>query len=394
MIGAILAWLCGYATVWCGAESAAEVLELMRRGGFAHWHMRRRTDGGVSFRMRMREVRRLEALAAPLAAPPNVSPPHGLPAVWERLRGRWGLAVGAALCVGIVWLSTTVVWEIDVTGNRRLSDADIQEILAGSGFSVGTRFGSIDFDVLQNEILLGTDAISWIAINMQGSVAHVEVRERLAGRMEADGSRAANVVAAENGQILEISVTGGQAAVSPGDIVRAGELLIGGVISVGEDGVRFERAAGRVLAQVQREICVEIPARQSVRRYTGSEVRAFSLSFFGKVIKLSQNSGIGEGSYDKIIVNTPFLLPDGRALPVSWICETAREFSLTETRLTEAQAAVMARRAFREMWEERLADAALLSLETEPVWDGEVYRITAHAVCEADIARTAPLSVK
>ena len=344
--------------------------------------------------MRMREVRRLEALAAPLAAPPNVSPPHGLPAVWERLRGRWGLAVGAALCVGIVWLSTTVVWEIDVTGNRRLSDADIQEILAGSGFSVGTRFGSIDFDVLQNEILLGTDAISWIAINMQGSVAHVEVRERLAGRMEADGSRAANVVAAENGQILEISVTGGQAAVSPGDIVRAGELLIGGVISVGEDGVRFERAAGRVLAQVQREICVEIPARQSVRRYTGSEVRAFSLSFFGKVIKLSQNSGIGEGSYDKIIVNTPFLLPDGRALPVSWICETAREFSLTETRLTEAQAAVMARRAFREMWEERLADAALLSLETEPVWDGEVYRITAHAVCEADIARTAPLSVK
>ncbi len=394
MTGAILAWLCGYVTVRCGAESAAAVLEFLRRGGFAHWRMRRRADGGVSFRMRMREARQLEALTAPLASPPGFSPSCGLPAVWERLRGRWGLTVGAALCAGIVWFSTTVVWEIDVTGNRRLSEADVAEILAGSGFGVGARFGGIDFDVLQNEILLGTDAISWIAINMQGSVAHVEVRERLAGR-EADEERlASNVVAAEDGQILEISVTGGRAAVSTGDVVRAGELLIGGVIAVGEDGVRFERAAGRVLAQVRREICVEIPARQSVRLYTGGERRAFSMSFFGKVIKLSQNSGIEEGSYDKIIVNTPLRLPDGRALPVSWICETAREFSLAETRLTETQAAAMARRAFRAQWEERLADAVLLSLEAEPTWDGEVYRITAHAVCEADIARTAQLSVK
>ncbi len=374
---------------WCEirAESThtADALNHLKSAGFIHWRMRTDEAGTLRFRLLLKDAPTFQKLC-PEAV---VGRAHGLPALLDRYRGRWGIPLGAVLFSLLVWLSCTVVWEIDVSGNERLTEREILTMLEEYGFGVGTRLKSVDFDVLQNEFLLTTDKISWIAVNMEGTVAHVQVRENLGGRNLSDGgANAANVVAAEDGQIVEVRVIGGRAAVQRGDIVRAGDLLISGVLSVREDGMRFEYGKGEVFAQVHRVITVEAPLAREELTLTGRETVRKTVNFFAKDVKLFRNSSIDYATYDTIIMEKQLSLPGGITLPIWITTETARETAPTTVTRSEAEAFADAAMLLKAEMDALLAEAEILSMETEHVCEDGVYRITVHAVCLADIAQT------
>ena len=128
------------------------------------------------------------------------------------------------------------------------------------------------------------------------ATAHVEVRETLDELPERERSSAsANIVASEDGQITEVRVSGGRAVVGVNDIVRKGELLISGIMTVGEDGLRYEYASGQVFAKVNRQVTGEAALTQEKNVYTGQECTRRSVLFFGKerkfFRKISEVSG-------------------------------------------------------------------------------------------------------
>ena len=77
--------------------------------------------------------------------------------------------------------------------------------------------------------------MAWLAVNLSGSVARVEVKERTLPPTPTDPNRPSNIRAARDGRIIEFSVYGGEAAVQNGDAVTEGMLLVSGVIE-GEKG--------------------------------------------------------------------------------------------------------------------------------------------------------------
>jgi len=200
---------------------------------------------------------------------------------------------------------------------------------------------------------------------------------------------------------VEVRVRGGRADVSVNDVVRRGDLLISGVIRVGEDGVRYEYAAGQVLAQVMREIDVRVPLVQERKVYTEEELCEKTVIFFGKQVKLFTKSGIVGSSYGKIegrtydssVQTRQWVLPGGISLPV-WIrTETFRPYVWETAEQSEEQAYAQALRLYREKMEQLLSEAEILSLETSVEReDGEV-RIFSRAVCLSDIARTSEISL-
>ena len=290
-------------------------------------------------------------------------------------------------------MSCCVVWDVEVTGNEKFDDEQIVRMLADYGFGVGSFFKEIDFDVLQNEFLLTTDEIAWISVNMVGTVAHVQVRENLGGSQPGDGSAGvANVIAKEDGQITEVQIRAGKAAVVINDVVRKGDLLISGVIAIGEDGLRYEYASGSVLATVNRQITVEIPKNGLQKVYTGEEFVRKSIIFFGKEIKLFGKSSIDNPTYDTIMSEKSFSLPDGVILPVRIREEIDRVYVMEPRSLTDSEAYIEAMRQYREQIDALLGEAEIVSAEINHYADEDVYRITARLVCISDIAVTSPLA--
>lgn len=390
MIRAVLNILMGWREINVLHENTVDALNLLKKHSFVHWRMRTNEDGTISFRMTLREARRFCSLF-PEAQSGST---RGLPALLDRYRGRWGIPVGVLVFAVLVWQSCTVVWEVDVSGNERMSKREIITMLEEFGFGVGSRFGGIDFDKMQNDFLLTTDEIAWIAVNMEGTVAHVQVRENLGGKSSGnDTANAANVIAAEDGQIVEVRVAGGRAAVQRGDIVRTGDLLISGVLTVREDGLRFEYGKGEVLAQVRREIVVQSPLTREEIVPTGRETVRKTLKFFAKDVKLFRNSRIEYVTYDTIIMEKQLSLPGGITLPLWITTQTLRETETVTVQVTKEEAFADAAIRLREEMNVLLDDAEILSIETERVLDNGLCKIIAHAVCLADIARTSEIEI-
>jgi hypothetical protein len=67
--------------------------------------------------------------------------------------------------------------DIRVDGNRELSDAEVIAELNASGLSLGKVRSKLDTDSIQNRVMISSDKISWISVNIIGTVAQVEIRE-------------------------------------------------------------------------------------------------------------------------------------------------------------------------------------------------------------------------
>ncbi len=382
----------GWRTVTVPEKHAADALNILRTYRYTHWHMRRDTNGAIAFRLCGNECSTYLKICHSAGICVETGRMHGIPDLFGRYKGRWGIPAGILSAALIIWLSTTVVWSIEITGNKTLSDEQIRGILKECGFTEGVQFGSMDFELFQNYVLMTTDAISWIAVNMYGTTAQVEVRENNTGNRSTYPG-AANIIAAEDGQIAEVRLKSGRASVTIHDVVRKGELLISGIMSVRDGELRYEYAEGEVIAQVNRQLVTEVPLNQETKVYTGEESVKKTIIFFGKHIKFFQKGGIDTSTYDTIIESTRLHLPGGIELPV-WIQkESQRVYRMETETLSAEQAYELAQSQFRLAVGELLADVEILSLESTAVLEENVCRITGDAVCLRNIAETVEIPI-
>ena len=309
-----------------------------------------------------------------------------------RYKKRWGIAAGALTFAFLTALSSNVIWSVDVTGNKNISDKYITDILANLGCMPGAFYKSIDFDTLHNRFLMESEGIGWISVNMNGTHANVEVRETSIGEREAD-STYYNLVAAEDGQIERIAAIEGKPQVKISETVEKGQLLVSGMLSREEGGIRLESASGSVYAKVTRNFSVSVPMKTEKKVYTGEKTDEKSVTFFSFDINLFANSRIPYDFYDTIETEKRLYLFDTAALPILVNTNEYREYENVPVTLTEAEAKNEAMRLYREKLEETLGTAQLLSKSTDVNIENDVCTVSCRIYCLADIAKPAPFDI-
>lgn len=310
---------------------------------------------------------------------------RGIPRIFKRYGKRVGVYIGVAVFALIVWYSGRIVWYIDITGNTSVESSEIIENLEKLGFTYGSDFKKLDFDALRRRYMIDNDDLSWLSINMKGTHAHVEVRElRLGDENVTEGL--CNVVASESGKIVIVEAEEGKPCVFPGDYVSKGDLLIGCVMTSGEDRLRFERAKGRVLAEVKRSFSFTVPSEKEISTLTGGEMSEKELVFFKNNIKISRNCRIPYQFYDTIDEVKYLYLPKGLMLPLGIRNVTYREIQKDRVKLSASDSSAEAEKIFNEYLADVLGDAELLSFVREDQNDENGYTVKCDAVCLADIA--------
>ena len=102
---------------------------------------------------------------------------YGLLSVFKKNKNRVGILIGAVFLLFATSLSTKFVWKININGNSQLTNEEVLNIAGESGLRLGTYIPSIDYDKLHNQIMLSSDKISWISVNINGTIANIEVKE-------------------------------------------------------------------------------------------------------------------------------------------------------------------------------------------------------------------------
>ena len=243
---------------------------------------------------------------------------HGLLSLVLRYRKRYGILLGLLLSLWLIILSQSVIWDIRIDGERRLSEREVKAVLSDCGLDLGTKRRDIDVDTLENRIMIYSDDIAWISVNIIGTVAEVEIRELDLAPEDEDGeelSAASNLVAERDGKIVGFENAGGNIAVEIGESVSHGQLLIGGIYGDEENGFRYCNPKGRVLAETVRTEEIKIPRKAEQKCYTGEVKCEKYLIFFKKRIKFFTNYRNLPPTCDKIIIEEFLSAPRDTELP-------------------------------------------------------------------------------
>lgn len=317
----------------------------------------------------------------------------GIPALTIKHRRRLGIPIGLVLGAILIFTSGLFVWDIRVDGEEKLTEEQVEEALSYCGLSVGTRIGSLDIDVIENRVLILSDDISWISVNMRGTVANVEIRELDIAPDGGEEPEASNIVADSAGVIERFEDIHGRVVADIGEAVSEGQLLISGIYGDDLTGIGYTAAEGKVFAECEDSIRVEIPRKYQKKVYTG-EVRCEKyLIFFKKEIKFFSNYRNSYATCDKIDIVEYLSAPGGDELPVGIRTVKYLEYTYEETERSDTELTDTARYRADAILTSRLCDGELLrkSVSVEVSDSGCV--LICRYRCLRNIAKSKPIEV-
>ena len=236
---------------------------------------------------------------------------EGAPYTLAKLRHRQALALGIAVCGTAVLIGSFFVWDIQIAGNETVP----REVILRS---------------------LEIPELSWVAVNVSGCRANVEVRERRTAPKPLDRKKPCNLVARRDGLVLQVQALGGVPQVLKGMSVTEGQLLISGVEDTGTFGTRFTAGLGIVEGRTWYTLTANVPLTGTEKRYTGREKRLRSVIFGSRRIKFFANSSIDGGQCDKITERIPVRVC-GIPLPITWETEIIRFYETEPVTVTQAR---------------------------------------------------------
>ena len=313
------------------------------------------------------------------------------------LRGGKRRAVLAALvavaCL-LAWLSSLFVWEIRVSGNQRVSTAQILRALEDSGFTVGTFWPRMNIDLVRSGVQRRVHALEWFTVNLHGSVADVIVTERVDPPEVIDNDVPYELYAAHSGIVVEMEVLQGQPLVQRGDFVTAGQVLVSGAPEDIQGDRRGIHALGSVRVRTAYCLTAQTPLTVQTTQPDGRARTRYALLIGKKRVNFMKSSSIPGTLCDKLYAVSVCAIPGLVRLPVALVRET-----VTPLRCADAKAQEKAERA-------RLERALLGDLQARIGEDGEVITktftesksggvltLTLRCECEQEIALSRPCEI-
>lgn len=392
----LINWLLGYVEARAEGAFPERLLNLCAQNRVAFWRLCWQDETSFTFRVRLADWKRVEALAQRAMCTLTVSGRRGGLSAVLRWRKRWGFAAGVALAFLAVFVLSRFVLVVEVTGNESVSSAVILSELQRLGVRPGVYGPALDRIELANEALLSLPELSFMAINLHGTRIEVVVREATPAPELLDESTPADIVAAADGIILDLKVSAGQALFEVGDTVARGEVLISGDVELpkaeGSDydiGKLVVRAAGAVTARTWRIMEASAPLTAQAKEYTGGEMTRYSVKILWGSVDFYGNSGISYGKYDKITVAYPLTL-FGQELPFSLTAVTYREYTASEQAVDVQQARAALEEELAARLDRILEDSGGVVLRTDFVAREEdgLLTVTMLAECEEQIGVT------
>lgn len=378
-------FLFGFCRISADAVNAPRLLNLCLENSFSFARFRGQEDGSISFLCPLLTAQKLLQLAEERQIPLKVDRRGGLPLTLLRRTKRYGFLLGGLCAVLLLFFSGRYVWDVRVTGNDTMTVSEIIEELNRCGFGIGSSLSGFHAGELENRVLLQSDDLSWISVHIDGTVARVQVLERV-DRPEDAPAKPANLIASRDGQVESVELLRGDCMVKVGQAVRAGELLVSGVYDSQTVGVRFTRAAGRILARTEHQFQVDIPLETTQKVYSEEKKSGIWLNFFQKSVKIFKSTGNEVGSCD-IIKREKRLAGVGlQNVPVWMTVETCRRYEEISVKRTEEQALSLAYEALTAELNSLSADTQLLRKEiTTTLTDNSVI-LQCTVLCIEDIA--------
>lgn len=293
-------------------EETLRFVNLCRNNGIELRHLVRR-ENAIQMEIDAKNFKKLRLLVRKTHVKIHILNRHGPAFFFYRHKRRWWFLLGMTVFAGMIYILSLFVWQIDIDGNRKYTDALILQALAKMDVKTGCRKSEIDLPKIEEELRIMYNEITWVSASIAGTKLQIELRE---GDLKISGSSGggqtgnvkrvenrennpktqngeseidlpANLVSDEDAIITNLVVRRGKVAVRYGDEVKKGDVLIEGKVYIyNEDEtlkkVDYLTAEGDVFGKYQELYEKHYQRKHEVRSYTGKNYRELGVAIVGK----------------------------------------------------------------------------------------------------------------
>lgn len=257
---------------------------------------------------------------------------HGFPFIIKPYLKRKGLFAGAIVSTILIIILSSCVWTVTIEGNEKLTDRQITDILESYNVKIGSFKNNIDILAVREDIKTKFDTINWFTVNIDGTAVSVKVLESKGNSKILDLTTPCNIVSSTDGELIRLEVYTGEPALTIGNAVTKGDLLISGVIEKSDGSSDFVHARGNAVVRTKKEIKSIIPYSLKCEKITQIKKR-YTLSVFSLNIPLGKEK---KSSLNRL--SESMLSYNGLSLPLGIITNVNAELNETEIKLNNNQA--------------------------------------------------------
>ena len=363
------------------------VLNICAEYGLSFWDVRWESGVSFTFSLTRRDWKRLRRLSRKLDCDLYALSWRGTPFFLGRLRHRYGLWITLGLCTLALFYSSFFIWDFSIEGNETVSDQEILRALEEVGVEFGTFGYAVNSFQLRNNLLLKLPKLSYIAINVRGCRAYVQVRERIEPPEIISKQEKGNTVAKKDALITAIQPWDGEKQVLPGTVVTEGQLLISGVVENDYSGTRFLRGMGEVYGRTWYTLQCTVPLTVLQKTYTGEKITQKAILIGKNRVNLYINSSNLGDTCDKIISWKKCVMPGDIPLPVTIVTETIRYYEVTPVVRKERDALALADTVLTRRLAAYIDGGTVLRRDLTCEVIGDILLCTLTAECEEQIGK-------
>lgn len=339
---AFLKYIRGYLRIRVSGFSSERFMNLCSNRGILLWDIVREGDV-YEMNIHLKAFLALRPIVRKTGTRVAVMERYGFPFFVPKLLKRKVFLTGLMVAMAFWLWSSLYIWDIEIEGNCRITDDVFRDFLVSNSVSTGMKKKELDIEILEKEIRRQFPQITWASAKLTGTRLRIDIKENDAPILVEQTRRepGSDLVSEFDGTVVSIIVRSGVPAVTPGDVVEIGAVLVEGQIPIYNDDATVREyyyvdADADIVLEHVIQFYEDLPYDYIQKEYTGRKKKSRYIRVGDKEWKASENRPFLV--YDSVIKESRPLLFEKLSIPIYFGGCSYREYRNVEYEYTLQQA--------------------------------------------------------
>mgnify|MGYP003299545846 CR=1 FL=1 len=233
----LIRWFCGYLCIHLNGRQLNRFLNLCARNGIEIWNITTDMERMAKANLRLKDIYLIRPFLKKTKTRFRILKKKGFPFWCHRHRRlKWTFVV-AFVAVILYLNSLTYIWNIHISGNNKISTAEILEIISADEL-IGKKGKSIHCTDIEYQLREEYNQMAWVSVFVDRTNLCIYIKESLYEEyvfQEEDTIQRYDYITQKDAKIYSIVTRTGTAVVKKGDNVLAGDVLVLGQYDIFDD---------------------------------------------------------------------------------------------------------------------------------------------------------------
>ncbi|HWT75664.1 MAG TPA: sporulation protein YqfD [Mobilitalea sp.] len=362
MLVKLINWFRGFLLVKISGPAPERFINLCCNKKIFIWDLKR-IDDGYQFHIMARKFKSLKPIAKKTGIVPRIKQKIGFPFLMHRYRKRKGFFAGIIICVILVYIMSLFIWDISILGGSKYTPEAMLKFLKENHVYTGIRKKDVNCQEIEETIRLAYNDIGWVSAEVKGNRLIIKITETNMPAPAQEAIEPSHIVATKNGIIKEIITRAGTPQVKVGDVVKKGDILVSGILTIKGDFDEILRlqpvvADADIICKSYYDYNETFSMNYTERVFTGKEKKGYYVSFLGKKLFL-YNPRNSYNIYDIIVNENTLHVTNSFYLPMRYGSILTREY-IEESRTYSQEEAISIAQARLNRYFNRLKENGVI----------------------------------